>query len=173
MRAAHAMLVMAAVLTLVPMSRARADILSFQARLQGSKEKIPNSVGATGYAIVELDTTAKTVRYRVVFSGLSRLSSPRRYHDSMLPDIMFHGPKLPGTRAPELIFMIDHPVSPVTGVEHVNDRQIVELKTGQWYVNIHTAKYPAGEIRGWFEPAAAHAPGYSTAKTRGGPRPSY
>ncbi|HEY1888848.1 MAG TPA: CHRD domain-containing protein [Steroidobacteraceae bacterium] len=168
MRTAYAMFVMAAVLALAPISRARADTLLFQARLQGSKEKIPNSVRASGQATVELDTAAKTVRYRVIFSGLSGPGTLAHYHGAMLPDIMFHGPKLPGARAPELIFMIDHPVSPVTGIEHVNDRQIVELKAGEWYVNIHTPKYPAGEIRGWLEPAGAHTGGYSAGKTRGG-----
>jgi hypothetical protein len=146
------MFVIAAVIALAPVSRAQADVLWFHARLQGSKEKIPNSVPATGHATVELDTVAKTVRYRVVFSGLSAPVSLLHYHGPILPDIMFHGPKLPGMRAPELIFMIDHPVSPVTGIEHVNDRQIAELKAYQWYVNIHTPRYPAGEIRGWFEP---------------------
>lgn len=152
MRTAYATFLLAAALALVPLSRARADVLWFHAKLQGSKEKIPNSVPATGYATAELDTVAKTVRYRVVFSGLSGRGTLRHYHGAMLPDVMFHGPKLPGMRAPELIFMIDDPVSPVTGIEHVNDRQIAELKAGQWYVNIHTSKYPAGEIRGWLEP---------------------
>jgi hypothetical protein len=146
------MFVIAALIAWAPVSRAQADILWFHATLQGSKEKIPNSVAATGHATVELDTVAKTVRYRVEFSGLSSPVTLAHYHGAMLPDIMFHGPKLPGKKAPELIFMIDHPVSPVTGIEHVNDRQIAELKAYQWYVNIHTPRYPAGEIRGWFAP---------------------
>ncbi len=168
MRTANMMFVMAVAIALVPISRARADTLLFQATLQGSKEKVPNSVHATGHATVKLDTAAKTVSYRVVFSGLSvpathgatgamsgmsgkgEMSGMRT-----LPDIMFHGPKLLGTKAPELIFMIDYPVSPVTGVRHVNDRQIAELKSGQWYVNIHTPKYPDGEIRGWFTPVGS------------------
>jgi hypothetical protein len=153
MRAAHAMFVLAAALALLPVSRAQADVLWFHTQLQGANEKMPNSVPASGYATAELDTVTRTVRYRVVFSGLSSGGvASLHYHGAMLPDIMFHGPKLPGMRAPELIFMIDHPTSPVTGVRRVNDRQLAELKAGEWYVNIHTAKYPAGEIRGWLEP---------------------
>lgn len=164
MRTACMTLVTAALLALAPLSRAQADILSFQAKLQGSKEKIPNSARATGHATVELDTVAKTVRYRVVFSGLSSPVALVHYHGPVVPDIMFHGPKLPGARAPELIFMIYHPISPVIGVGHVNDRQIAELEAGQWYVNIHTSRYPAGEIRGWLEPVGAHTAGYSNGK---------
>ena len=157
MRLSYAMLLIAAIIALAPAAPAQADVLWFHAQLQGSKEKIPNSVPATGHATVELDTAAKTVRYRVVFSGLSAPVTLLHYQGPVLPDIMFHGPRLPGARAPELIFMIDHPVSPVTGVERVNDRQIAELKAGQWYVNIHTPRYPAGEIRGWLYPGAAQA----------------
>ena len=29
------------------------------------------------------------------------------------------------------------------------EKQIDELKKGQWYANVHTDKYPDGEIRGW------------------------
>lgn len=151
MRTASVMFVMAA-LAALPVSRAQADVLSFHATLKGANEKIPNSVPAIGYATVKFDTVAKTVRYRVVFSGLSGQVTLLHYHGPKLPDIMFHGPKLPGMKAPQLFFMIYHPTSPVTGVKRVNDRQIAELKAGEWYVNIHTTRYPAGEIRGWLKP---------------------
>lgn len=153
MRTAYAMFVIAAGLAAMPFSCAQANVLWFHTELKGANEKIPNSVPATGYATAELDTVTRTVRYRVVFSGLSSGGNASlHYHGAMLPDIMFHGPKLPGMRAPELIFMIDHPTSPLTGVRRVSSRQLAELKAGEWYVNIHTAKYPAGEIRGWLEP---------------------
>jgi hypothetical protein len=41
----------------------------------------------------------------------------------------------------------------VTGTVRLNDRQIAELEHGDWYANVHTEKYPDGEIRGWLTAA--------------------
>ena len=38
--------------------------------------------------------------------------------------------------------------SPLTGTATLNDGQIGDLRAGLWYINVHTAKYPGGEIRG-------------------------
>jgi hypothetical protein len=38
--------------------------------------------------------------------------------------------------------------SPLVGTASLNDGQIGDLRAGLWYINVHTAKYPAGEIRG-------------------------
>ena len=119
---------------------AQADILHFSTVLSGSKEKVPNHVAATGTADVTLDTATHMASYRVDYRGLT---GPAKI-------VHFHGPKLPGMRAPEVIVMRMHPgASPVTGSLHVTDAQIDELKKGQWYANVHTDKYPDGEIRGW------------------------
>jgi hypothetical protein len=34
----------------------------------------------------------------------------------------------------------------------LTDAQAAELMAGLWYVNLHTARYPGGEIRGQLEP---------------------
>ena len=122
---------------------AQAETLYFHTLLSGSKEKVPNNVPATGTATVALDTDTKTATYRVEFSGLS---GPAKI-------VHFHGPKLPGMKAPEVIVMhMDHPTSPVTGTKQLTNAQVQELKDGQWYANVHTEKYPNGEIRGWLTP---------------------
>lgn len=119
---------------------AHAETLHFSAVLSGTKEKVPNHVTASGTAQVALDTKTNMVSYRIDYKGIN--GPPTMVH--------FHGPKLPGMRAPEVIVMrMDHPPSPVTGALHITDAQVQELKKGQWYANVHTAKYPDGEIRGW------------------------
>jgi CHRD domain len=124
----------------VPAAAAHADTLYFHTVLSGSKEKVPNKVLATGAASVALDTDTKIATYRVEFSGLS---GPTKM-------VHFHGLKLPGMKAPEVIIMRMGPQSsPVTGAKVLTDTQITELKAGQWYANVHTEKYPDGEIRGW------------------------
>jgi CHRD domain len=119
---------------------ARAETLHFHTILSGSKEKVPNTVSATGTASVALDTVTKIATYRIEFSGLT---GPTKM-------VHFHGPKLPGMKAPEVIVMrMGEVSSPVTGTAAVTDAQIAELKAGQWYANVHSYKYPDGEIRGW------------------------
>jgi hypothetical protein len=116
-----------------------ADVLHFHTVLSGSKEKVPNDTAATGQASVELDTATQIASYRIEFTGLS----------SPTTKVHFHGLKLPGMTAPEVIVMHVRPASPVTGSVHLTDQQILELKHGDWYANVHTEKYPDGEIRGW------------------------
>ena len=38
--------------------------------------------------------------------------------------------------------------SPIKGVATLDDKQMGDLLANRWYVNIHTAKNPNGEIRG-------------------------
>ena len=38
--------------------------------------------------------------------------------------------------------------SPFRGTAHLTDEQAGQLLDGQWYINIHTAAHPDGEIRG-------------------------
>ena len=38
--------------------------------------------------------------------------------------------------------------SPFEGSATLTDAQAAELMAGQWYVNVHTAAHPGGEIRG-------------------------
>jgi hypothetical protein len=39
-------------------------------------------------------------------------------------------------------------VSPMKGSATITDVQVGNLRAGLWYVNIHTAAHPGGEIRG-------------------------
>jgi len=43
--------------------------------------------------------------------------------------------------------------SPITGSASVTDAQAADLRAGKWYVNVHTAANPGGEIRGQVVPA--------------------
>jgi hypothetical protein len=38
--------------------------------------------------------------------------------------------------------------SPFTGEATLTAAQVNDLMAGKWYVNLHTAAYPGGEIRG-------------------------
>jgi hypothetical protein len=40
------------------------------------------------------------------------------------------------------------PVSPVHGTVTLTAAQITQLEAGDWYANVHSKKFPKGEIRG-------------------------
>lgn len=124
---------------------AAAETLHFATVLSGKNEKVPNNVPATGTASVTLDTVTKTATYRIEFTGLS----------GPVKILHIHGLRPPSGGAPEVIMMrMDHPTSPVTGTVSFTDAQIAQLKHGDLYVNVHSDKYPDGEIRGWLVPAS-------------------
>jgi hypothetical protein len=42
--------------------------------------------------------------------------------------------------------------SPFSGEAQITPEQFNQLSSGQWYVNVHTAAHPGGEIRGQLRP---------------------
>ncbi|MEZ5936702.1 MAG: CHRD domain-containing protein [Hyphomonadaceae bacterium] len=58
-----------------------------------------------------------------------------------------HGPAEPGENAPPVVPFAD-PASPITGTATLTPEQATELLAGKYYVNVHTAANPGGEIRG-------------------------
>jgi hypothetical protein len=42
--------------------------------------------------------------------------------------------------------------NPITGEARITPEQLGQLDSGQWYVNLHTARNPGGEIRGQLRP---------------------
>ena len=60
-----------------------------------------------------------------------------------------HGPQTPGGNAGLLIDIAKSGLgSPITGSEIITDGQLDYLLTGKMYVNIRTAQYDLGELRG-------------------------
>jgi hypothetical protein len=61
----------------------------------------------------------------------------------------FHGPAAPGANAGvALPIGAAGMASPAAGSATLNDAQVADLLAGRWYINIHTATHPGGEIRG-------------------------
>ena len=98
-----------------------------------------NSKGK-GTADVTVDTTAKKVMWTVKVDGLT--GAPTAAH--------IHGPAAKGAKAPP---EIDMSKAIMTGSAAITDAQIADIKAGKTYVNVHTAKFPDGEIRGQLEAA--------------------
>ena len=60
----------------------------------------------------------------------------------------FHGPALEGKNADVTVPITGSLASPINGTATLTTAQVKELMEGKWYVNLHTAANPNGEIRG-------------------------
>jgi hypothetical protein len=115
-----------------------AATVHYTAKLAGAAETPPNDSKAAGNAAVTLDTAAKKISWKITYSGLSGPATMAH----------FHGPAPAGQAAGVAVPITPPLASPARGTAAVTDAQIGDLKAGQWYVNIHTAAHPDGEIRG-------------------------
>ncbi|HEY2481600.1 MAG TPA: CHRD domain-containing protein [Caulobacteraceae bacterium] len=117
---------------------AAAAVVHFSAKLNGAAETPPNDSKGTGNATASLDTTSKKLSWKVTYSGLSGPATMAH----------FHGPA-PAGKAAGVAVPLPNPVtSPASGSATLTDAQIGDLQGGLWYVNVHTAAHPDGEIRG-------------------------
>jgi hypothetical protein len=128
-------LAIAAIISAGPVA---AEVVHYTASLNGASETPPNTTTGTGAAKVDLDTSAKTVSWTLSYSGLTGPATAAH----------FHGPAPVGKPAGVTVPLKGDLTSPITGSASVSDAQIADLRAGQWYVNVHTAAHPAGEIRG-------------------------
>jgi hypothetical protein len=114
----------------------------FEARLTGEQEVPPVATSASGQAEVEFVPSMGLVRWRVSHAGLS----------GPVTGAHIHGPAGPGQNAPIVIPFGQHGANPLRGEARITPEQLGQVTSGQWYVNLHTARHPAGEIRGQLRP---------------------
>lgn len=112
-----------------------ASTAAFNARLSGVAEVPPGNSPARGFVSATLDRASGTLRWRLDYSGLTGPATAAH----------FHGPAIPGENAGVVVPMR---ASPGEGEAVLSPIQANELIDGKWYVNIHTAAHPDGEIRG-------------------------
>jgi hypothetical protein len=115
---------------------------SFNATLLGTQEVPPTSSKGTGLVTATLDPDG-TFHWNVDYGGLTGPATAAH----------FHGPAAPGTNAGVVVNIGGQGLaSPMQGAAHLDGAQIGDLVAGRWYVNIHTAANPNGEIRGQIVP---------------------
>ncbi len=124
-------------------SAAFADFLNFQADLTGGGEVPPTGSLATGHVDATLDTSTNTLTWTCTYSGLT--TPPIGAH--------FHGPvsyigATSEENAPIQVGTPGNLASPFSGKAAIDATQAEDLKIGRWYFNLHSTKFPAGEIRG-------------------------
>lgn len=114
-----------------------ANVVRLGATLNGAAEVPPKAVPGTGTAEVNYNRDTGTLSWRVTYSGLT----------GPLTGAHFHGPAGPTANAGIVVPMANAP-SPITGEAKITPAQAGDLMAGLWYVNLHTAANPPGEIRG-------------------------
>jgi hypothetical protein len=116
---------------------ALAEETKFMAMLSGAEEVPPVESAATGSGNITWNSETKELSWTIDFSGLSGPATAAH----------FHGPADPGANAGPVITLEDLE-SPSEGKITLTDEQAADLAGGKWYVNVHTAAHPDGEIRG-------------------------
>ena len=107
------------------------------ATLLATTEVPPNDSPATGSLSADYDSETNVLNYEATYEGLTGAATAAH----------FHGPASPEETAPPVI-PVEDLESPISGTVTLTDAQESDLLSGLWYFNIHTAKYPQGELRG-------------------------
>jgi CHRD domain len=114
-----------------------AETVQLKADLNGASEVPPNQSAGTGTVTATFDTATKQLSWKGTYSGLSGPATAAH----------FHGPAEAGKNGGVAV-PITPSASPFTGAATLTDAQAADLLAGRWYVNVHTAGNPGGELRG-------------------------
>jgi hypothetical protein len=112
-----------------------AETVKLKADLKASEEVPPTDSSGAGTADVTLDTEANKVSWKVTYENLTGDATAAH----------FHGPAKVGANAPPVV---DISGNINEGSADVIADQLQMIREGNTYINIHTEKYPDGEIRG-------------------------
>lgn len=131
-------LVSLVVLTGCVMSPMTPDPVEMTASLRGSNEVPPTLSNASGSLQASLNRQTNQLSWTITYSGLS----------GPVTAAHFHGPAVAGQNAGVAVPILGDSSSPMQGAAMLTANQATELLAEKWYVNVHTAANPGGEIRG-------------------------
>lgn len=114
------------------------QLAAFSTRLDGRNEVPPVDSMGTGSLDAVLDRNTGLFRFRLSYMNLS----------GPIIGAHFHGPADVGSNAPPVVTLNGPYNLPYEGRMTLTPAQRADLLAGRWYVNLHTARNPAGEVRG-------------------------
>ena len=124
-------------------SPAVAETRAFTAELNGSSQVPPTDSKARGKGDFTYDDTSKKLTWTITYWGLS--DKAKSAH--------LHGPASEGANADTMI-TVSPLQSPIKGAAILTEEQVKALTSGDMYFDVHSAKYPEGEIRGQLKPGS-------------------
>jgi hypothetical protein len=122
--------------TVNPGGEIRGQVVDMVAVITGDQENPPTGSAATGWGLFQVDRCANELSYHIVFGGLGAAET----------DAHIHGFALHDANAGVLTALPAG--TPKVGTFAYAQADEAVLLAGQTYVNIHSANFPAGEIRG-------------------------
>lgn len=118
---------------------------TFVANLSGAQEVPPNGSAGTGFGRVTLNQAETQITASVYFSGLGSIATAGHIHAAP--------PAMNGAIQFNLIPPAATSGQVVNRTFAITPAQVVNLKAGHLYINIHTNSSPGGEIRGQLDPS--------------------
>ena len=131
----------AAMLVVVAPSSTQAGTITFGVTLSGLNEVPPNASPGSGFATVVVDDVANTVFVDLTFAGLTAPASAAHIH-------CCNGP---GVNSPVIIPLSGFPnlvSGSYSNTFATTAGNIAGIEAFGAYLNIHSASFPGGEIRG-------------------------
>jgi hypothetical protein len=110
----------------------------FKATLDGKSEVPPTTSAGTGNVDIDYDPATKKLTWKLTYTGLTGPATAAH----------FHGTAAAGENAKPSVPITGATSSPAEGSATLTDAQAADLEAGKYYVNVHTAANPGGEIRG-------------------------
>ena len=114
-----------------------AAMVDLKADLKASNEVPPNQSTGAGSVMATFDTNSNKLSWKGTVSGLSGPVTAAHFHSAEA-----------GRNGAVAIPITGADTGSFEGSATLTDSQAEDLIAGKWYVNIHTATYKAGEIRG-------------------------
>ncbi len=119
-----------------------ANLVAFSTQLRGDQEVPPATSMGRGQLDAVLDKNTGQLRWKVSHSGLT----------GPVTAAHFHSPAMPGANAPVVLPLASPLPERAEGSAMLSPAQSADLLAGRWYVNLHTAAFPGGEVRGQLTP---------------------
>ncbi|MEP6791136.1 MAG: CHRD domain-containing protein, partial [Ramlibacter sp.] len=111
----------------------------YEATLSGSQEVPPTGSTASGQAEVMYNQNTGKITWKVTYTGLSAAATAGH----------IHGPAAMGANAGVKVpFPGNVTAQPIQGEAMLPISDYADMAAGLYYVNIHSSKFPGGEIRG-------------------------
>ena len=122
---------------------ASATTYNLFASIDSNQEVPTNTSLATGTGVITYDDVSNNLNWDISWTGLNGDAT----------GMHFHGAASPGNNAGVQVNIgsISGLISHSIGSTSISASQGNDLLDGLWYINIHTASYPSGEIRGQVE----------------------
>lgn len=111
---------------------------SVAAALSGMSEVPAVAVNASGALDAKVDLQTSVLTWTITYAGLTGPATGGH----------FHGPAVAGQNAGIALPLSGSLASPISGSATLTATQLADLRAGKWYLNLHTAAHPGGEIRG-------------------------